>query len=167
MQDRVADAGGDHRAARSSSTYPRPRPIHRRVSGPGWRIYPVYPRLVDGMPQPSNESSLRTFSDGNLRIDFVERLVIYDVCPASLRNRVELTPGETVVLAVLIEHRHERPLWGPQLSELAWGSTDDEAAKRTLDVIARLQFKLGQTDLPRCPVELAPGVGCWYRMLHP
>lgn len=121
-------------------------------------------------PRPSDRSrgstaELGTFSDGNLHIDFAERLVIYDVRPASLRNRVELTPGEAAVLAVLIERRHERPLWGPQLSELAWGSTDDEAAKRTVKVIARLQMKLGQTDLPRCPVEAAPHVGYWYRPL--
>ena len=119
------------------------------------------------MPEPGDPASLDTFSDGNLHFDFVERLVIYDERPASPRNRIELTPDEVVVLAVLIENRHERPLWGPQLSELAWGSTDDEAAKRTMHVIYRLQSKLGQTDLPRCPVELAPGVGCWYRMLNP
>ena len=83
------------------------------------------------MPQPGCEPSPRTFSDGNLHIDFVERLVSFDVRPASLRNRTELAPGEATVLVVPIEHRHERPLWGPQLSELAWGSRDDEAAKRT------------------------------------
>jgi DNA-binding response OmpR family regulator len=119
------------------------------------------------MPQPGEPASLATFRDGDLHFDFAARLVIYDVRPASLRNRVELTRDEAAVLAVLIEHRHERPFWGPRLSELAWGSTDDEAAKKSMNVIARLQFKLGQTDLPRCPVELAPGVGCWYRMLHP
>ena len=55
------------------------------------------------------------------------------------------------------------PSGGAELSEWAWGNTDDEAAKRTIKVIARLHFKLGQTDLPRCPVEVAPGFGYWYR----
>jgi DNA-binding response OmpR family regulator len=119
------------------------------------------------MPQPSDTPSLRTFSDGNLHFDFVERLVIYDVRPASLRNRVELLLVEALVLAVLIEHRHEGPLSGTELSELAWGSTDDEAAKMTIKVIARLKMKLGHMDLPRCPVETIPGAGCWYRMLNP
>ena len=74
------------------------------------------------MPQPGEPASLGTFRDGNLHFDFVERLVIYDVRPASLRNRVELTRDEAAVLAVLIEHRHERPFWAPRLSDLVWAA---------------------------------------------
>jgi hypothetical protein len=39
------------------------------------------------MPGPGNGSSMVTFSDGNLHVDFTERTVIFDHRPASLRNR--------------------------------------------------------------------------------
>ena len=133
--------------------------------GPKGRRSAVYSRAMPA--RPGDPPSLDTFSDGDLHIDFAERRIIYDVRPASLRNRVELHPWEVAALAVLVQHRHERPLWGPELSEWAWGNTDDEAAKRTIKVIARLHFKLGQTDLPRCPVVVAPGFGYWYRTLNP
>jgi DNA-binding response OmpR family regulator len=118
------------------------------------------------MPQPGDPPSLATFSDGNLHIDFVERWVIYDARPAGLRNQVELLPAEAAVLSVLIEHRNEA-LSGPQLNELVWGSTGDEAVKRTIHVVGRLQSKLGRMDLPGCPVEVSPFVGYRYRMLNP
>ena len=118
------------------------------------------------MPQPGEPASLGTFRDGNLHFDFVERLVIYDVRPASLRNRVELTRDEAAVRGA--DRASPRTtILGAPTERPCLGSTDDDAAKKTMKVIARLQFKLGQTDLPRCPVEMAPGVGCWYRMLNP
>jgi DNA-binding response OmpR family regulator len=123
----------------------------------------AYARAVP--PSLDEPASLDTFSDGNLHIDFGERLVIYDVRPASLRNRFELNSWEAAVLAVLIEHRRET-LAGEQLCELAWGHTDAASVKRTVKVIARFQMRLSQMDLPRCPVETAPPIGYRYRVLN-
>jgi DNA-binding response OmpR family regulator len=79
-----------------------------------------------------------TFSDGNLHMDFTERMVIFDHRPASLRNRVNLNPDESGVLGVLVEHRGET-LSAEQLGEMVWGETNEEVAKRTVKVVARLR----------------------------
>lgn len=120
---------------------------------------------MDRIPEPSDAPSLDTFSDGNLHVDFVAGLVIFDVRPASLRNRFVL-PAEAAVLACLIEHRNEA-LTAPQLAELIWGDTEDGPVKRTMAAIARLKMKLDEMDLPRCPVETIPDAGYRYRTLNP
>ena len=62
-----------------------------------WKIgvenRPLFKKHVGAavMGETTAERALDTFSDGNLHFDFVERLFIYDLRPASLRNRIELT----------------------------------------------------------------------------
>jgi DNA-binding response OmpR family regulator len=116
------------------------------------------------MPGSGDRSPRVTFSDGNLHMDFTERMVIFDHRPASLRNRVILNPDESGVLGVLVEHRGET-LSAEQLGEMVWGQTNQEVAKRTVKVVARLQIALRQMDLAECPIETVPGIGYRYQPL--
>ena len=116
------------------------------------------------MPGSGDHSPRATFSDGNLHVDFTERMVIFDHRPASLRNRVILNPDESGVLGLLVEHRGET-LSAEQLGEMVWGQTNQEVAKRTVKVVARLQIALGQMDLAECPIETVPGIGYRYQPL--
>jgi DNA-binding winged helix-turn-helix (wHTH) protein len=117
------------------------------------------------MPGSGDRSSMVTFSDGNLHMDFTEQMVIFNHRPASLRNRVILNPNESGVLRALVEHRGET-LSAEQLAEMVWGETNQEVAKRTVKVVARLQMALGQMDLTENPVETVPGIGYRYQPLR-
>jgi DNA-binding response OmpR family regulator len=97
-------------------------------------------------------------------MDFIERMVIFDHRTASLRNRIILNPDECSVLGVLVEHRGEA-LSAEQLGEMAWGQTNQEVAKRSVKVVARLQMALRQMDLTECPIENVPGIGYRYQPL--
>lgn len=66
-----------------------------------------YGRVVDDTPSSGGYTSMATFSDGNLHMDFTERIMIFDHRPASLRNRAILNPHESAVLAALVENRGE------------------------------------------------------------
>ena len=116
------------------------------------------------MPDPGVRPSLVTFSDGDLHMDFTERMVIFDHRPASLRNRVILNKHESGVLAALVEHRGET-LSAEQLGEMVWGETDEEAAKLVVKLVARLQRALGQMALSKCPIETVPEIGFRYQSL--
>jgi DNA-binding response OmpR family regulator len=109
-------------------------------------------------------SSMSVFSDGNLHMDFTERMVIFDHRPASLRNRVILNPNESRVLGALVEHRGQT-LSAEQLSEMVWGETNNEVTKRTVKLVARLQMALCQMDLVDCPIETVSGIGYRYQPL--
>jgi hypothetical protein len=123
-----------------------------------------YGRVVDDIPGSGDRSPRVTFSDGNLHMDFNERMVIFDHRPASLRNRITLNPDESDILGALVEQRGET-LSAEQLAEIVWGQTNQELAKRSVKVVARLQMALRQTDLAECPIENVPGIGCRYQPL--
>jgi DNA-binding response OmpR family regulator len=114
-----------------------------------------YGRVVDDMPGSGDHASMVTFSDCNLHMDFIERMVIFGHGPASLRNRVILNPDESGVLGVLVEHRGET-LSAEQLGEMVWGQTNQEVAKRTVKVVARVQMALCQMDLTEFPSKPCP-----------
>lgn len=120
-----------------------------------------YGRVVDDLPGSAERSSMVTFRDGNLHMDFAERMVIFDHRPASLRNRVILNPDESGVLRALVEHRGET-VSAEQLGEMVWGEANQDVAKRTVKVVARLQMALRQTDLTECPIETVPAIGYRY-----
>ena len=116
------------------------------------------------MPGSGDRSPRSTFSDGNLHMDFTERMVIFDHRRASLRNRVILHPMESGVPGALVQHRGETPS-AEELAEMVWGETNQEAAKRAVKLTARLQMSLSQMDLTECPVETLPGIGYRYQPL--
>ena len=94
-----------------------------------------YGRVVDDLPGSAERSSMVTFRDGNLHMDFAERMVIFDHRPASLRNRVILNPDESGVLRALVEHRGET-VSAEQLGEMVWGEANQDVAKRTVKVVS-------------------------------
>ena len=119
---------------------------------------------MDDVPGSGDRSPRDTFSDGNLHMDFTERMVIFDHRPANLRNRITLNSDESDVLAFLVEHQGQT-FSAEQMGEIVWGQTNHEFAKRAAKVVPRLQMALRYTDLGECPVEDVPGIGYRYRSL--
>ncbi len=103
------------------------------------------------------------FDDGCLELAFVSKEVRVDDRP------VELTPGETRLLAALVRHAGQT-LTTDELREQAWGdprSTERPATgtAQLASTVEQLSRKLGAACAAGSPIEAIPGSG--YRYVGP
>ncbi len=103
------------------------------------------------------------FDDGCLELSFVSKEVRVDDRP------VELTPGETRLLAALVRHAGQS-MTTDELREQAWGdprSTERPAsgAAQLASAVEQLSRKLGEACAAGSPIEAIPGSG--YRYVGP
>ena len=103
------------------------------------------------------------FDDGCLELSFVSKEVRVDDRP------VELTPGETRLLAALVRHAGQS-MTTDELREEAWGdprSTERPAsgAAQLASAVEQLSRKLGAACAAGSPIEAIPGSG--YRYVGP
>jgi DNA-binding response OmpR family regulator len=103
------------------------------------------------------------FDDGCLELGFVSKEVRVDDRP------VELTPGETRLLAALVRHAGQA-MTTDELREQAWAdprSTERPAsgAAQLASAVEQLSRKLGEACAAGSPIEAIPGSG--YRYVGP
>ena len=112
-----------------------------------------------GLGRPDRE----VFDDGCLELAFLSKEVRVDDRP------VELTPGETRLLAALVRHAGQS-MTTDELREQAWGdprSTERPAsgAAQLASAVEQLSRKLGAACAAGSPIEAIPGSG--YRYVGP
>jgi DNA-binding response OmpR family regulator len=111
----------------------------------------------------SGRPDREVFDDGCLELAFVSKEVRVDDRP------VELTPGETRLLAALVRHAGQA-MTTDELREQAWAdprSTERPAsgAAQLASAVEQLSRKLGEACAAGSPIEAIPGSG--YRYVGP
>jgi DNA-binding response OmpR family regulator len=102
----------------------------------------------------SREAAPTVFTDGLIRVDFVQRTV-------SVRGEeVALTPLEYNLLAAFVRHPNQ-VLGHDQLLELAWGGAGDVSRDQVKLYVGYLRRKLGAEE--DAPIETVRGFGYRYR----
>ena len=112
----------------------------------------VRAQLRDRLP----DKTPAVLEDGKLHIDLAKRLVLVDT------QKVELTPKEYAVLALLAQHR-QCVITQKQLLEQIWGPSHGQDTHYLRIVISHLRQKIGDDPTEPCYLKTEAGIG--YRLM--
>lgn len=112
----------------------------------------VRAQLRDRLP----DKTPAVLDDGKLHIDLAKRLVLVEM------QKVELTPKEYAVLALLAQHR-QCVITQKQLLEQIWGPSHGQDTHYLRIVISHLRQKIGDDPTEPCYLKTEAGIG--YRLM--
>lgn len=112
----------------------------------------VRAQLRDRLP----DKTPAVLDDGKLHIDLAKRLVLVET------QKVELTPKEYAVLALLAQHR-QCVITQKQLLEQIWGPSHGQDTHYLRIVISHLRQKIGDDPTEPCYLKTEAGIG--YRLM--
>jgi len=98
------------------------------------------------------------FEQGDLRVDFTERVVTYG------RTRVDLTPTEYGVLRLLVSHAGKVLTHAHLLREI-WGPKSGEQSQYLRVYVSHLRTKLSEVGAPANLIKTETGIGYRFKIV--
>ena len=112
-------------------------------------------RLRSAQRHAARRENSTFFEQGDLRVDFTERVVTYG------RKRVDLTPTEYAVLRFLVTHAGKVLTHAHLLREI-WGPKSGEQSQYLRVYVSHLRTKLAERGAPPHLIKTETGIG--YRL---
>jgi two-component system KDP operon response regulator KdpE len=109
-------------------------------------------RLRAAQRHSSQRENITSFEQGDLRVDFTERVVTYG------RKRVDLTPTEYNVLRLLVTHAGKVLTHAHLLREI-WGPKSGEQSQYLRVYVSHLRTKLSILGAPPHLIKTETGIG--------